>query len=251
MMMQRFRMSLAAAAALGAMLMLSAATSHAAIMYVDAVEGPSGNTFATGGTLADTSWLDVSTTNPDNDDWRKRDDAAFGFTNGGSVFQAITNLTTATIPELTTQITGLADGTYEVYAFFWDQVMASAQLWNLSAGLAPGTPQNPLTTYKNPADTLSYATSVGVVDAGSLQFANSVATTTDPLTQRMFAISLGQVVVSGGSPINVHIDHFPTINGGLRRSIYDGVGYERVVPEPSSLAILGLGGLLFAWRRLG
>jgi hypothetical protein len=62
---------------------------------------------------------------------------------------------------------------------------------------------------------------------------------------------VGQTTVSDGT-LEVYIDDLPTEGGtGLiaeNRTWYAGIGYA-VVPEPGSLALLGLGGLALASRR--
>ena len=45
-------------------LALTAASASAAITYVDAQEGATGNTYATTGSLGDTSWTSLENSNP-------------------------------------------------------------------------------------------------------------------------------------------------------------------------------------------
>ena len=101
-----------------ASLILLSPLSLGAITYVDAVQGASGNTFATGGSLADTTWSTANTSNADEDQWSRRTSVG----NGATVFQARHEIVSSnTMPELTTQITGLTDGQgYDVWVFFWD-----------------------------------------------------------------------------------------------------------------------------------
>ena len=199
------------------------------ITYVDASEGSSGNTFKTGGTASDTSWVGPDTASTNNTQWNKR----LGVEgNGGNLFQGI--LSTNTLPEINTRITGLPNGTYAIWAFYWDQVIDDAQNWTLSAGLAPGA----LTTYSSPGEpAVPGATTAGVSYAGSLTFTNPVAVQagwngTDYL-RHLFGINLGQVTVTNGSAVNVYLDHFNTSGAG-RRAWYDGVGYQPVNATPAA-----------------
>lgn len=194
-------------------LMLAALSAHGDITYVDAMEGAAGNTFATGGSPAATAWVNfANASTADDDQWMKR---ALG--NGGTVFQAFHNGTQ--MPELTTRIPGLADGTYGVWVFFWDG--PNSNTWTLSAGLNPGA----LTTYSfdGPGNTAS------PVAASTLGFTNSPMTTEDVRT--LYGVKLGEVTVAGGSAIEVFIDNL-TGGGSNTRTWYDGVGYEPVNGDP-------------------
>lgn len=101
-------------------------SAHAAITYVDAVEGIGGNTFATGFAQNDTSWVLPSQTSTDADQWVKRTDLD---ANGNTIFQAMPNGSAAAIPELTTRISGLANGIYGIWVFYQDQVTNDTQNW--------------------------------------------------------------------------------------------------------------------------
>ena len=197
--------------------LLAGLPASATITYIDAVEGPGGNTFATGGSQADTSWLST-----DDGDWENR---AFG--NNATIFE--TRVDAADNVELTTQITGLADGTYDIYVFFWDQVTNdTGSNWTISAGFTPGS----LTSYSAAGEPLvPDTTQQGVTYAGALSFTNTVQTD-DTVNRQLFGANIGQVVVSGGSAVNVYIDNYTDIvaagdgNVGDQRTWYDGVGYE-------------------------
>ena len=207
------------------------------ITYTDAVQGASGNTFATGGSLSDTTWLDTTTNSSalNNTEWQLR--TPFG--NDGTVFQGLINDAT-NFPELTTQVTGVSDGTYTVWAFFWDD-SAAVQQWSIDAGLTSGA----LTHYE-----IGDATA-----ASTLTFSTSVMTTES--TRTMYGANLGTVTIAGGlnitqgtgnNTINIFVDD---TNAGSSedRVWYDGVGIA--IPEPSSFAFLtaGLAGLLTLRRR--
>jgi len=211
---------------LTSLVIVTTAASAQAITYVDAVQGASGNTFATGGSLADTSWENGTNGNTTSDTtWTLRSP----FANGGTVYQARAGAGNA-IPELTTQITGLADGVYDIWAYGWDN---SGQSWTLDAGLTSGS----LTSYVLDSEG---------TDAGTQTFASAPLTSEDGGDRVMYGVYLGQSTVVGGSAINVYIDSSATSSGGGEdRSWYDGVGYS-AVPEPGSFALIG-GLAALAW----
>jgi len=189
------------------------AHSNAQIVYVDAAEGASGNTFATGGALADTGWLNPDR-GADSDDgqWKKR-----AFANGGTIFQSRTERA-GKQSELTTHISGLADGWYNIWVFFWDASSSdqsvSPNQWNISTGLASGS----LNTYSFD----------GLGDKATLVAASTLSFAAVPMVKDgdriMYGVNIGQATVSGGSAIKVFINGLHT--GSDDRTWYDGVGYE-------------------------
>ena len=224
-------------------LLLTVSSANAAITYVDAAEGASGNTFATGGSLSDTSWLNTSTEGGDNDQWVKRT----GVGNNGTVFQGWWDESGGNtgIPELTTQITGLTDGLqYDVWVFFWTAA-GNNSTWNIAAGLTSGD----LTTYS--------VTGAGdqdaAVAASTLTFTGTVLISENDGARNLWGVNLGRVTAAGTS-IDVFVDNLVASNGGLSfnhdRTWYDGVGYQ-VIPEPGSFALifLALGSVMLRRRR--
>lgn len=207
------------------------------ITYVDAVEGTSGNTFATGGTPDDTSWesgLDSSASVENQ--WTKRTDSGG---NADTLFQASHFLGNGDdMPELTTRIGGLADGTYAVWAFYWDQVESDSMNWTLSAGLTSGE----LIAYSSPGEPAVNGTRVArVFNAADLPFENAVVVEDgfDGTThlRNLFGVYLGQAVVSGGTgTLDVHLDNLGG-NGSANRVWYDGVGYQRISAPGAALRI--------------
>lgn len=207
-----------------ASLAMASAPARAAITYVDAVAGVSGNTFETGSTPDDTNWSSATAQNQGL--WQERT----GFGNNGNIFQA---WFADSVPEITTRITGLPDGIYDVYVFFWDA--PNSNTWGIDAGLTSGS----LTRYSFDGAGITDQT----VAASTLDFvANPMFTEGDRV---LYGVNLGQATVTGGSAIDVFVDG--TVPGADNRVWYDGVGYE-LVPEPS-IAFLGGLGLLGLLRR--
>jgi hypothetical protein len=201
--------------------MVVTANLNAQITFVDAVHGSSGNTFRTGSTLSDTSWLSTANNSTvNNTQWVTR--STWG--NGGTIYQSNIS-STASFPEITTQITGLANGTYDIWGFFWDNMTATAEKWIFSAGLNSGA----LTTYSN--DAVTEAITTGVVNASTLNFSNTptITQTVSSVTYNMFGVKLGQVVVTGGT-VNAYVDRNVLGNSTQNRVWYDGLGYE-LIPQ--------------------
>lgn len=214
------------------------------ITYVDAQEGSTGNTFLSGEPLANTDWID-STSNlaaANEALWSKRFGGEPGWSqhNGGDVIQAlVTAADTDTLGEITTQITGLADGNYNVWVFFWEQIISNTQNWVIDAGLTSGS----LNSYSSSLGPVDGTDSTSPVNADTLTFTAPVAVVGSDARQNMFGVNLGQVLVENGSNIEVYIDKLFG-NGSNNRTIYDGVGYELVEPtqsrpEISSLTLVG------------
>lgn len=197
---------------------LGAITAQGAITYVDATT--SNTTFGDGSAFAP-----IGTTANDGN-WGTR--TVFG--NGGEIY---TSVAAEDSPELRTTISGLAAGNYNVFAYYWvagDGAPTGNNQWDFATGLSTGA-------------TTEYAWN------GGTQITSTAGFTVAPLitegNRRLFQIDLGPVAADGSGNINVFINDNP---GNDDRTWYDGVGFEPV-PEPSSTALLGLGGLAMLLRR--
>lgn len=189
------------------------------ITYIDATHGAAGNTYATGGSPAATGWLDATSNSATSNatQWVLRTPLA----TNGTIYQALHSGNQ--MPELTTEITGLAAGDYDVWVFFWDG--PDNNRWTISAGLASGT----LTTYSfdGPGNTTL------PVAASTLTFSG-----TPPLLAEspriLYGVKIGQSTVAGGAPIRVYVNNLAG-GGSNNRTWYDGVGYAPVSSPPPPL----------------
>ncbi|NWK55596.1 PEP-CTERM sorting domain-containing protein [Verrucomicrobiaceae bacterium N1E253] len=199
---------------------LSATTGHAAITYVDATTA--NTTFGDGSAFAPIGGADT------DGHWGSR--TVFG--NGGEIY---TSRADEDSPELRTTISGLTAGTYNAYAFYWVAGWVDGNdptgnnQWDFAAGLASG-------------NTSEYLWNEGTQTQAS-DFAGTVMV--EEGNRRLFMIDLGNVAVDGSGELAIYIDDNP---GNDDRTWYDGVGYQ-TVPEPSSAALIGLGGLSLILRR--
>jgi hypothetical protein len=185
------------------------------IVFVDAVEGSGGNTFATGGSPSDTSWIaSQSGSEQVNFQWKKR---AFG--SSRTVFASYTTAADSQV-ELTTRVAPPVDGKYDIYVFFWDASGGSSNFWDIAAGLNSGLTSSDIYSFDGPGDTVS------PVPASTLTFDPANEPTVMVESDRtLYAVRLGTVTVSGGSPITVYVDDLTNGSSG-NRTWYDGIGYE-------------------------
>lgn len=218
---------------LASLLALGLATSaQAAITYLDATDGAGANTTFVGGAQWGPLVLDTQGAAADGI-WDKR---SFGSLT--TVYQNSRSGTTDNAHRLQTNITGLAAGTYNVYAYFWDD---GGSAWRMQASLTDN-PSGDLPLYigggapsgtPTPAQALAVdfaPVPAGLVTNGSGQLVESA-------NRRLWQISLG---TASGPNIAVYIDDSSTQADQNERTWYDGVGYARV-PEPATGALLGLG----------
>ncbi len=229
----------------------------ATVTYIDAAHwnGSSGNTYETGSSLTDTNWVNFTDSSAeDQDDWRLRPGSNRGA--GDTIYQARDDGGNS-MAELTTQLTGLADGTYNIYVYFWDAEDSPNNTHNIDAGLTSGS----LTTYgaNNPLVNGVSATVAPLASTLTHDGSDPTGSTLFSSSYNLHAALLGQATVTGGSTINVYVDHFQptTIAQGSTsdltstaqvRSFYDGVGIE-AVPEPSTAILGALGATALLIRR--
>lgn len=200
-------------------LALALGITRADITYVDAAHGASGNTYATGGSPAVTTWLDATSNAAASNatQWMLRTPLG----TNGTIYQALH--AGSQMPELTTEVDGLADGEYDVWVFFWDG--ANSNTWTISACLASGS----LTTYSfdGPGNTTL------PVAASTLSFSGTPPMTVEDV-RTLYGVKLGRSTVTGGAPLRIYVDNLAGGNSNTR-TWYDGVGYEPVSSPPPPL----------------
>jgi hypothetical protein len=136
--------------------------------------------------------------------------ARTGFGNGGSVFTS-SESGTENAPQLKTTISGVADGLYDVFAYFWSD---DDEDWRLLAGLESS----------NLIDFRRYGSQHAEAD----QFASIETVSANSNDLLLFRAYLGRTEVVGGAAIDVFIDDWQSFTGGAIRTWYDGVGYALI-----------------------
>jgi hypothetical protein len=175
---------------------------HGKVSYIDASEsnttesdgspftptGPSGNAGA-----VDNQWHEYTR-----------------YGNGGSCFTAGES-GTENAPVLKTTISGLADGTYDVFAYFWSN---PAEDWGLRGGFMP-------------SDMLNF-NKQSSQHAEASQFTGTVEVTSYEAI--LYRVYIGRKNISGGASVDVYIDDYDSTFGNRpTRTTYDGVGVARVI----------------------
>jgi hypothetical protein len=135
-----------------------------------------------------------------------------GFGNGGSVLTSKEG-GTENAPTLKTTIdgSGLADGLYDIFAYFWSD---DDEDWRIMAGLE----SNNLIDFRR----------YGSQHAEADQFASIETVSANSNDLLLFRAYLGRTEILGGTDIDVFIDDWSTSVGGAIRTWYDGVGYALV-----------------------
>jgi len=182
------------------------------VTYLDA--NATNTTFANGSPLSTTG--PSATQGADDNQWHERT----GFGNGGSVLTSNESGTeNAGILRTTIDGSGLEDGTYDIFAYFWSD---NDEDWRLLAGLE----QNNLMDFR------LYGSQYAEAD----QFESIELVTDNDNDLQLYRAYLGRTEVVGGADIDVLIDDWQTINGSASRTWYDGVGYA-LISELASLLV--------------
>ncbi|MBP7936397.1 MAG: hypothetical protein KA354_17290, partial [Phycisphaerae bacterium] len=214
-------------------LILAMATAvQAEIVYVDATpNGTGANVTVQGATPTEDApanfMLDEedSATSPAESDadgiWGERNRTAM---NGGNVLVAKgpTDGTDDGDGILWTSTPTLAAGTYNVYLFFWNNSNGNG-IWDISAAIGELNSFDGLTDYtKNNATNIANATQFDGYDLPTtLKKADGA--------QNLFAVKLGQVVLSSDSVITVSTaGRLQSSTTTENRTWFDGIGYQKV-----------------------
>jgi hypothetical protein len=151
-----------------------------------------------------------------------------GYGNGGSCYTA-GDSGTENVPTIKTTVSGLADGTYDVFAYYWciptTDVNSSnpsiggfdANDWGIRAGFDP-CDANMLCFFRQSSQY-----------AEASQFSNPVTVTGTGV--QLYRIYIGRQIVSGGSSVVVYLDNYDSTFTGNKpsRTTYDGIGVASVI----------------------
>jgi hypothetical protein len=154
--------------------------------------------------------------------------------NGGSCYTA-GDSGTENVPTIKTTVSGLADGTYDVFVYYWcvptpDVNWSSGSGgfdpndWGIRAGFDPCDANMMMCFFRQSSQF-----------ADAAQFSDPV-TVTGPGVQ-LYRIYIGRKVVSGGTPVVVYLDNYDSTftYNKPSRTTYDGVGVALVIPTNGDL----------------
>ncbi|MDD5065070.1 MAG: hypothetical protein PHQ35_09995, partial [Phycisphaerae bacterium] len=135
-----------------------------------------------------------------------------GYGNGGSCFTAGDG-GTENVPTIKTTITGLEDGTYDVFAYFWCD---PAQDWGIRGG------------FESDVDSMLCFSRQSAQFAETSQFAGSITNLGNGV--ELYRVYIGRKTVSGGTPVVVYLDNYDSVynSNAPTRTTYDGVGVAGV-----------------------
>jgi hypothetical protein len=221
---------------------LSVVTSpvSAAIVYVDATTSNTAHAPSAGGG----AWNAAAVGDTAGDNiWRVR--TGFGLsplatavpsagvisTASGTIYESSGNNCCDDVPRVVTTATTLA-GLKDVYVYFWTNEFA--QEWRVRAGLTDSMDPLPLFIGGSAAAGTPLPVDTGVRDGA----ANG--------GRQLWRAYVGQTALAS---LAVYVDDGPNTDGSSR-TWYDGIGYERLVPEPGSLTLLGISLCGMAFRRV-
>ncbi len=136
-----------------------------------------------------------------------------GYGNAGSTYTA-GDSGTEDAPAIKTTISGLADGTYDVFAYFWCDPDLD---WGVRGGLTS-------------SDLLCFSKQSSQHAEASQFFGSVNVFDTDV---QLYRVYIGRNQVSGGTSIDVYIDNYDSSFSGNvpTRTTYDGVGVAPVIPD--------------------
>ncbi|WP_338689386.1 hypothetical protein [Haloferula helveola] len=134
-----------------------------------------------------------------------------GLGNGDSAF-TVNEAGSESARALKTTVTGLEEGTYDVYAYFWSR---PGEDWRIRAGFTTSE----LLVFRRyscqQAEPSQFDSPVAVLDS----------------QQALYRAYVGRRSVSAGSVIDVYLDDFDgSAVAGAQRTVYDGIGVARVLP---------------------
>jgi hypothetical protein len=178
--------------------------SQSLVNYVDAT---SANTMYANGAALQTSTPSANA-GPTDSLWHQRT----GVGNGGSVLTS-SESAVENAPMLKTTISGLQDGTYDIFAYFWSD---NDEDWRLMAGLE----NNNLVDFRR----------YGAQHAEADQFISVDTVAANGNDLLLYRAYLGRTSVAGGSSVTAFIDDWQTTSGSAIRTWYDGLGYSLVTP---------------------